>query len=172
MKTAYLKIVLILALLLVAVVPVVGAASGSANQIPDGIPPEGANNDNPSHPLGDQQNALRVQAVASQMNGKVNGPVAEVAKGQFVQLEREGEDSIWTVIAEFGPQDHPAQSFIRASLGRCTMKSPSQIAVWTTPQSGRRISPRPTMKTCFSRRLPALFPCAIFTSRSHQIVTR
>ena len=108
MKTAYFKMLLILALLLVAVVPVVGATSGSANQIPEGIPPEGANNDNPSHPLGDQQNALRVQALASQMNGKTSGPVAEVAKGQFVQLERQGEDSIWTVIAEFGPQDHPA----------------------------------------------------------------
>ena len=42
------------------------------------------------------------------MNGKTSGPVAEVAKGQFVELEREGEDSIWTVIGEFGPLDHPA----------------------------------------------------------------
>jgi len=42
------------------------------------------------------------------MNGKTNGPVAEVAHGQFVELEREGEDLIWTVLGEFGPDDHPA----------------------------------------------------------------
>jgi immune inhibitor A len=48
------------------------------------------------------------QGFEAKVNGKTSGPVAEVAKGQFVELERLGEDSIWTVIAEFGPDDHPA----------------------------------------------------------------
>ena len=72
------------------------------------LPMIGADNDNPSHPLGDKQKALRKTGLEMKLNGKVKGPVAEVAKGQFVELEREGEDSIWTVIADFGPADHPA----------------------------------------------------------------
>lgn len=108
MKTKVIRTLIILTLLLLIIVPLAGAAPGDPANIPDGLPPEGANTDNPSHPLGDQQAALREKAFASQMNGKTSGPVAEVAKGQFVELEREGEDSIWTVIAEFGPLDHPA----------------------------------------------------------------
>ena len=67
----------------------------------------GADTDAPSHPLGDKQDALREQGFAQKVNGKTDGPVAEVAKGQFVELEREGEDSIWTVIGQFGAQDSP-----------------------------------------------------------------
>jgi immune inhibitor A len=66
-----------------------------------------ANTDNPSHPLGDAQNALKLQGFAAKMNGKTNGPVAEVAKGQFVELERQGEDTIWTVTGEFGDLESP-----------------------------------------------------------------
>lgn len=108
MRAVYFRTVLILALFLAAIVPVVGAAQGGADDLPDGPLPYGANTDNPSHPLGDEQRELRVKALASQMNGKTDGPVAEVARGQFVELEREGEDSIWTVLGEFGPADHPA----------------------------------------------------------------
>ena len=66
-----------------------------------------ANTDNPSHPLGDAQNALKLQGFAAKMNGKTTGPVAEVAKGQFVELERQGEDTIWTVTGEFGDLESP-----------------------------------------------------------------
>jgi len=106
-KAKYLHALLILSLFLVVIVSAASAAPGNQGDIPDGLPSEGANTDNPSHPLGDAQNALRLQGFEARMNGKTNGPVAEVAKGQFVELEREGEDSIWTVIAEFGPLDHP-----------------------------------------------------------------
>ena len=64
----------------------------------------GANTDNPSHPLGEEQAALKQIGVEQKLAGKTSGPVAEVAKGQFVELERQGEDSIFTVIGEFGPQ--------------------------------------------------------------------
>lgn len=91
--------------LLVATLP---AFAGAAPNNPDEIINLGANTDNPSHPLGDKQAELKAKGFEAKMNGKTNGPVAEVAKGQFVELERQGEDSIWTVIAEFGPDDHPA----------------------------------------------------------------
>jgi len=68
----------------------------------------GANTDNPSHPLGDKQFEQRSKGIQAKINGKADGPVAEVARGQFVELEREGEDSIWTVLGEFGALDHPA----------------------------------------------------------------
>jgi immune inhibitor A len=67
----------------------------------------GANTDNPSHPLGEEQAALKQIGVEQKLAGKTSGPVAEVAKGQFVELERQGEDSIFTVIGEFGPLDSP-----------------------------------------------------------------
>ena len=91
-------------MLLAAMLPFAASAAGGLEKLPT----EGANTDNPSHPLGDKQNALKLKAFEAKMSGKTTGPVKEVAKGQFVELEREGEDSIWTVIAEFGPLDHPA----------------------------------------------------------------
>ncbi|MFN2163926.1 MAG: immune inhibitor A domain-containing protein, partial [Candidatus Promineifilaceae bacterium] len=100
-------LLLVVALFMVAIVPIAGASTGSSQDIPDGLPPEGANTDNPSHPLGDQQKALKQKGFEAKMNGKTDGPVAEVAKGQFVELERQGEDSIWTVVGEFGPLDSP-----------------------------------------------------------------
>jgi immune inhibitor A len=80
----------------------------NASEGVDGLPMTGGKSDNPGHPLGDKQAALKLQAFKAKLNGKAAGPVKEVAKGQFVELQREGEDSIWTVIAEFGPLDHPA----------------------------------------------------------------
>ena len=86
------------------------AAQGPAPEAvgaPDELLDVGANTDNPGHPLGDEQARLKVQAVEQKLNGKTDGNVAEVAKGQFVELEREGEDSIWTVTGEFGDLDSP-----------------------------------------------------------------
>jgi len=58
--------------------------------------------DNLRHPKGEQQNALKQKALEAKVLGKTSGKVHEVAKGQFVELEREGEDLIWTVTADFG----------------------------------------------------------------------
>jgi immune inhibitor A len=63
--------------------------------------------DDLEHPLGKQQRALREKALEAKLNGKAPDKVLEVAKGQYVELEREGEDSIWTIIAEFGNLDSP-----------------------------------------------------------------
>jgi len=104
MKRKFFAVISILVLLVAALPAFAGAAPSGA----DDLPMEGANTDNPSHPLGDQQLSLRAKGLEAKMSGKVDGPVAEVAHGQFVELERQGEDSIWTVIGEFGPLDHPA----------------------------------------------------------------
>lgn len=102
MKTKHLRIILILALLLLAIVSVASAAPGDMPDSEGEFLFNGQGGDNLSHPKGDEQAALRAQALEAQLNGKANGPVHEVAKGQYVELEREGEDLIWTVMAEFG----------------------------------------------------------------------
>src|SRR5688572_15436884 len=56
-----------------------------------------------------KQDALLQQALVAKLNGKAKGKVHEVAKGQYVELEREGTDKIFTIIVEFGdtPYPHP-----------------------------------------------------------------
>jgi immune inhibitor A len=91
-----------------SLVPLTVAAAPAYQGGPDDVINLGANTDNPSHPLGDEQAAQREIALAAQLNGKAHGKTHEVARGQFVELAREGEDSIWTVLGQFGPLDHPA----------------------------------------------------------------
>jgi immune inhibitor A len=96
---------LIIAALLIAALPVVAAPAGA------GVDDEvivSANTDNPSHPLGDEQAAQKEIALAAKLNGKTKGKTHEVAKGQYVELAREGEDKIWTILGEFGTQIHPS----------------------------------------------------------------
>ncbi|MDQ4007532.1 MAG: immune inhibitor A, partial [Actinomycetota bacterium] len=62
--------------------------------------------------LSRKQRALRTKAQEKVLKGQAQSTdqggdnVVKVAKGQYVELAREGEDSIWTVTAEFG--DAPA----------------------------------------------------------------
>ena len=60
--------------------------------------------DNLSHPLGEKQEALRQVAVQKVAKGEIpkGTKVGKVAQGQYVELAREGEDSIFTVLGEFG----------------------------------------------------------------------
>ena len=103
MKRKFFAVFSVLILLVAALPTFVGAAP-----VYDELDPTfSANTDNPSHPLGDAQNALKQKAVEAKLNGKTSGPVAEVAHGQFVELERQGEDSIWTVLGEFGDLESP-----------------------------------------------------------------
>ncbi len=107
MKAKWFSTLLVVTMLVVTIVPLAGAAPARAQGGPDDVPNVGANTDNPSHPLGDKQRELKTRAVESKLNGKTDGPVAEVAKGQFVELAREGEDTIWTVLGQFGNQINP-----------------------------------------------------------------
>ena len=65
-------------------------------------------NDDLMHPLKTQQRELREKGLEAKLNGKAYGKTYEVARGQYVELAREGEGAIWTVLGEFGPLDHPA----------------------------------------------------------------
>jgi len=67
-------------------------------------------------PLGLKQRELRAKAVQLQLQGDIskNASVAKVGKdsgshrAEYVELHRQGEDSIWTVLGEFGTQANPA----------------------------------------------------------------
>jgi immune inhibitor A len=106
MKAKWFGMLLVVAMLIVAIVPMVGAAPANAGG-EDGLPDVAGHSDNPGHPLGDAQAVLRSKGFEAKVNGKTSGPVAEVAKGQFVELTRQGEDKIWTVLGQFGNSINP-----------------------------------------------------------------
>ena len=87
--------------------------AGPATAAPSDDPPEdkAARSDNLPSPRADAQLEARTKALEKVLAGKATptGPnkVVEVAKGQYVELAREGEDSIWTVLGEFGSTDSP-----------------------------------------------------------------
>jgi immune inhibitor A len=97
---------LVLALSVGVSLSVAGTAPSSAAADPASV----RGTDNLDHPLGVEQASLRATALEQKLNGKVakDAKVVKVAKGQYVELAREDEDSIWTVLGEFGPLDHPA----------------------------------------------------------------
>jgi immune inhibitor A len=80
----------------------VAAAAPAVDQEPDlaGKP------DNRMDPLSAQQGAMRQTAMEAKLNGKAYGRTHEVARGQYVELERLGEDPVWTVLGEFGDFPH------------------------------------------------------------------
>ena len=106
MKKKVLVILILVAVLAIAAIP---AVAGQPNQArygfaddPDFVPKE----DNLPHPLGVQQSALTQKALDAKLNGKAYGKTHEVARGQFVELERTGEDLIFTVLGEFNDFPH------------------------------------------------------------------
>jgi len=62
--------------------------------------------DNRPDPLTQNQLALKQLALDAKLNGKAHGKTMEAAKGQFVQLTREGEGQLWTVLGEFSDFSH------------------------------------------------------------------
>jgi len=92
----------VLALAIAALSPVAaGASSPAADESTQ------SKTDDRSHPLGDEQRALRAAAAEAQILGKTSGgPVHEVAHGQYVELERMGEDTILTVLGDFSDWKH------------------------------------------------------------------
>ena len=93
--------ILLILTILVSVASVVSASPGIDNE-----PDLAGKVDNRAHPLKDQQQAKHENAMEAQLNGKANGKTHEVAKGQYVELEREGEDPVWTVLGEFSDFTH------------------------------------------------------------------
>ena len=84
-------------------VSIAGTTQASATE------PAVGGTDNLSHPLGDKQEALKQVALEKVAKGEIpkGTKVGQVAKGQYVELAREGEDSILTVLGEFGTSINP-----------------------------------------------------------------
>jgi immune inhibitor A len=105
MKAKWFSALLIFALLMIAVVPAVGAApkaSDGANDDPTLVQVE----DNLPDPLTTKQLELKQQALEAKLNGKAYGKTREVARGQYVQLALEGTGMVWTVMGEFVDVKH------------------------------------------------------------------
>ncbi|HLO30620.1 MAG TPA: M6 family metalloprotease domain-containing protein [Anaerolineales bacterium] len=62
--------------------------------------------DNLPDPLTTAQLDLKEKALEAKLHGKAYGKVGEVARGQYVELAREGEGAIWTVLGEFADITH------------------------------------------------------------------
>jgi len=93
------------ALVTAAIAPTAGAASPRSDGA-NGGPAAAPHNDNLPDPLGAKQAELKKMAIEAKLNGKAPGKVKEVAKGQYVELAREGEGQIWTVLGEFNDLLH------------------------------------------------------------------
>ena len=104
MRRRMLVAFLFTAVLLVALAPSFGAASASPKVSEDVRVV--MKSDFLHDPLTDAQIELRATALQAKLHGKARGKTAEVARGQFVELARESEDAIWTVLGEFADQPH------------------------------------------------------------------
>jgi immune inhibitor A len=62
--------------------------------------------DNRPDPLTTKYLKLKEKAMEAKLNGKAKGKTHEVARGQYVELERESEGAIWTVLGEFPDFKH------------------------------------------------------------------
>lgn len=62
--------------------------------------------DNKPDPITTRQQELKEKALEAKLNGKAFGRTHEVARGQYVELAREGEGALWTVLGEFPDFPH------------------------------------------------------------------
>jgi immune inhibitor A len=105
-------------IMLVAVLPLTTFASGPV----DGNDPADAPKvDDRMDPKTEEQRAMHQTALDAVLNGKAHGKTHEVAKGQFVELEREGEDPVWTVLGEFSDFAHNSIAEPDRSVDNTTM---------------------------------------------------
>ncbi|MFL0246849.1 immune inhibitor A domain-containing protein [Candidatus Clostridium stratigraminis] len=105
MKLRNLRILAIAATMTLGLTTIANAepkVDGSINKDPGFIQKE----DNRPDPLTTKQLELKEQALNAKLNGKAKGKTHEVAKGQYVELERTGEGAIWTVLGEFQDLKH------------------------------------------------------------------
>ncbi len=105
MKWKSLSALLIVVMLLIAVIPAASAAPLASDGI-GGEPQAAPKIDNKPDPLTTAQLELKEQALEAKLNGKAYGKTHEVAQGQYVELERDGEGALWTVLGEFADFAH------------------------------------------------------------------
>src|SRR5512137_1838805 len=99
---------LLLTSCITAFLPVSAMAAPPMTDEPAGAPAVAARvgGDDLPHPLGEKQRALKASALEARLNGKAYGRTHEVARGQFVELAREGQGMVWTVLGEFADLHH------------------------------------------------------------------
>jgi immune inhibitor A len=105
MKSKLFKITMILVLLLIVLAPVASAAPTAVSG-EFGDPEFVQKVDNKPDPLSTRQAELKEMAMDAKLNGKAYGKTYEVARGQYVELAREGEGALWTVLGEFADFPH------------------------------------------------------------------
>src|SRR5512144_2450539 len=109
MKAKWFNVVVITILLVIAIVPSVAAApKPPAEDLGTLI---ASSSDDAPHPLGTEQRAEKALAIEATLHGKSDGDsnhhTHKIDRRHYVELDRLGEDTIWTIIAEFGNQLHP-----------------------------------------------------------------
>jgi len=110
------------ALVTAAIAPTAGAASPRSDGA-NGGPAAAPHIDNRPDPLSTKQAELKKMAIEAKLNGKAPGKVKEVAKGQYVELAREGEGAIWTVLGEFADFPHN-------NLGAAPDRTVDNTTIW------------------------------------------
>jgi immune inhibitor A len=92
MKRKWFFLLAVLALLALTIPAAVGASPAQGEK--DSV----AQVDFRMDPLTQAQLDAKMVALDAQLNGKAYGKTHEVARGQYVELAREGEDPVWTVL--------------------------------------------------------------------------
>ncbi len=111
MKAKWFVTFVIAAMLVAAIVPVVSAAPPTPQPSVDD-PSFASDTDDAEHPLGTVQREAKALAIEAKLNGKSDGDHNEhthhVGLKHYVELDRMGEDKIWTLLTEFGTTEHPS----------------------------------------------------------------
>lgn len=105
------KLIAVFLLTIILILSVSSVALGQDDGLleADRLTALGGNGDNLQHPLGKQQWGLRQIALQQRLQGvEADNGIMRLGAGRYVELEREDEDSIWTVLGEFGDQVHPS----------------------------------------------------------------
>ena len=129
MKAKWFSSFLIMAMLVIAMVPVAAAAPMASGSVGDG-PEFVQKEDNRPDPLTTKQLELKQQALNAKLNGKAYGKTHEVARGQYVELAREGEDPIWTILGEFPDLLHNQIPAPDRSVNNTTLWVPDFSREW------------------------------------------
>ena len=105
MPMKFLRHSLLAALLVLLAAPAAWAAAAMSNGAAD-APGYRARNDNKMTAADVRKADLLKKGLEAKLNGKAKNKTYQVARGQYVQLAREGEGAIWTVLGEFNDYSH------------------------------------------------------------------
>jgi immune inhibitor A len=105
MSTKILRCSLLATLLLLLAAPAAWAAVVVSGGVAD-APGRQARSDNHQTRLDVKKAALLQKGLQAKLSGKAAGKTFRVASGQYVQLAREGEQAVWTVLGEFSGFPH------------------------------------------------------------------